>query len=363
MTTTSQIATMNLTFGTQVYGNDQGWGKLTQVAIDPTTQHVMELVVEQGLPFFKHNRVLPFTTISAVTEDAIQLMVDGGWDDYPEYREVAIEEPDPLASGQRLSSDGGIDYQVPLIQRRLRQGLEATRDLLSAGMTVAGTDGTIGKLDHLFVERAGGRLTHLALRRGFLQHEYIVVPVARLALGSEGQILLDTTTAAIAAMPHYQQRGEDAILVDLAQQLRAESTAFAHVQAQMVAGVVHLTGHVPSRALQVHAEELARTIPGIGAVSNEILVGNEPAPLPLAEPSDEVAAAVTYALTTDPRTKQSRITAVNEKGVIHLRGQVNSLAEKRLAENLAATQPGVTGVMNELTIQESHAPIREPIAA
>ncbi|MCB0105901.1 MAG: BON domain-containing protein, partial [Caldilineaceae bacterium] len=40
-------------------------------------------------------------------------------------------------------------------------------------------------------------------------------------------------------------------------------------------------------------------------------------------------------------------------GVIYLRGQVNSIAVQQMAEALAASQPGVTAVVNGLTVGES----------
>jgi len=143
------------------------------------------------------------------------------------------------------------------------------------------------------------------------------------------------------------------LLAELTAHLRAESIAFADVHAEVVAGVVQLSGQVASRALQMHAEELARTIPGVHTVRNLIQVSdNGGDPLPTT-PRDEIAAAVDYAVQTDARLAHSQIRVRNDHGVIHLHGTVNTIAEQLLAENLATTQPGVTRVVNELVVDHA----------
>ncbi len=368
--------TGNLTFGTRVYCTDKECGKLAYVAVDPATHQVTEIVAEHGLPFFKHNRVLPFTLIERMAADAIQLTINSAqWDDYQEYREVAIEEPDPTASAGRQSirADGALDYRVPMIHRRLRQGIMAERAILHAGTPVtqrdpiAHSEAVAGQVDHLLVEETTGRISHLALRRGLLQREYIVVPIDHLRIDGDSLIRLDATAALIDELPHYQRPGEDALLVNVEQQLHEESAAFAAVHATMIASVLHLTGHVRSRELKYHASELARTTPGVTDVQNDIRVGSDitaTVPTPTDEaPTDEVAAEVRYALAVDARTKQHAIAVTHDDGVIALHGQVNTIAERQLAESLAASQPGVTAVYNELTVQPKQPTASAPITA
>ncbi len=360
---------ITLTFGTHVYCTDKECGKLAYVVVDPTTQQVTEIVVEYGLPFLKHNRVLPFATIRSMMADALHLTINSSeWDEYQEYREFDIEEPDPASMIRQpsLRTDGAIDYQGPMIHRHLRQGIPAERLILHASSPVKQQESTVGQVDHLLIEPATGRITHLALRRGLLQWEYIVVPVDQFILANDGSIQLNIPLSALEAFPHFQRPGEDALLVDVEEHLHDESHAFAGVHATMIAGVIHLTGHVRSRELKHHASELARTIPGVNAVQNEIQVGNAvtiAAPTDHIDmPTDEVAAAVSYALTADPRTERSAIDVRHDDGVVYLRGEVNSIAERYLAENLAAGQPGVSAVKNELTVHTERPEVRQPVA-
>jgi osmotically-inducible protein OsmY len=73
--------------------------------------------------------------------------------------------------------------------------------------------------------------------------------------------------------------------------------------------------------------------------------------------NDELTAAVNYALAVDGRVNAMPIVVTNEDGAITLRGQVHSFAERQMAETLAAEQPGVKKVMNELTIAGEHPPV------
>lgn len=371
--------TMNLTTGTHVYCTDQECGRLAHVVVEPATKHVMEIVVEYGLPFFRHNRVLPFSAIRSVLEDAIHLSIPSNeWPDYPEYHEIEMEEL-AVTPGIGIQSVGGYadGYRAPTIRHHLRQGIAADRLLLHAGLPIDNAQATIGHYDHLLVNRKRGEITHVAMRRGFLHREYIVVPVDRFTFHAEGAIETALTTEELGALPHYQHPGEDAILIDLEQYLHEEASAFADVHATMEAGVLHLTGQVISRELKYHAGELARTVPGVGEVRNEIqIVGQEMRQFPttgptagsnvkvdVAEGMDEVAAEVTYALSVDQRTKRGTIHVLNDDGVIYLRGYVSNVAERQTAQNIAASQPGVTAVVNELAIHAGQPTVHNSVAA
>lgn len=154
-------------------------------------------------------------------------------------------------------------------------------------------------------------------------------------------------------MTTHAPDSNEKLLADLTTHLRDESIAFADVHAEVVGGVVQLSGQVASRALQMHAEELARTIPGVHAVRNQIQVYDGIDESLSATPLDEIAAAVDYALQTDARLAHSQIRVSNTKGIIYLHGTVNSIAEQLLAEALATAQPGVTAVVNEIVVDHA----------
>ena len=219
---------VNLTFGTHVYCTDEECGKLAHIVVDPTTRKVTEIVIEHGLPFLKHNRVLPFATIRSMMADAIHLAINSAeWDEYQEYREFDITKPDPASMIRRpgLRTDGAIDYQGPMIHRHLRQGIPAERLILHAGSPIKQHVSTVGQVDHLLIEPTTGRITHLALRRGLLQREHIVVPIDHFSLASDSHVELNAPLSLLEEFPHYQQPGEDVLLVDVEKHLHDESHA------------------------------------------------------------------------------------------------------------------------------------------
>ncbi len=385
--------TFNLLTGTQVYCTDQDCGKVAHLVVDPDSRQVTDVVVEYGLPFFKHNRVFPYAAIRSVIDDSLHLAIaSSDWNAYPEYREVEVEEPDPTANSNLQSMNGGaLEYRMPMVRRQFRQGVAAERAVLHAGRPIHNHMGSVGQLDHLLVKRRSGEITHVAMRRGLLQREYILIPADQVTFSSDGHLLIDLTRDELSDLPHYQHAGEDSILVDLEQYLRDETSAFANVHANIRDGVLYLTGHVPSRTLKYHATELARTIPGVGEVENRLEIHDQRAsttpaesnrveanePVQTApriatftadrfadeavsgaradEPIDELAAEVDYALSVDQRLQGQAIAVRNEQGIIHLRGHVSNIAQRQTAANLAANQPGVSKVVNELVVQGGDA--------
>jgi hyperosmotically inducible protein len=57
-------------------------------------------------------------------------------------------------------------------------------------------------------------------------------------------------------------------------------------------------------------------------------------------------------LATDPTTSGSRISVDTSNGVVTLSGSVPTVAEKSEAERIARTTQGVTGVVNNITVEQ-----------
>ncbi|MEZ4618559.1 MAG: BON domain-containing protein [Caldilineaceae bacterium] len=262
---------------------------------------------------------------------------------------------------------------MPVVRRHLRQGLAANRLVLHRNIPIKTDAKTVGQVDHLLVLRESGKITHIAIRRGLLQREYVLAPIEVFAEGPDDYLVLTAPTVTLDALPHYSYAGEDVVLAAVKQQLCEESTAFDGVQATINDGILTLTGKVASRELKSHAGELAENVPGVTGVQNELTIGQEQSDgvARVAEgnasrwtenwqqgddrvydaPADEVVATVNYALAADRRVDGATIVVTNTDGVIALHGTVSSFAERQTAETVAAEQPGVVAVINELTIQ------------
>src|SRR5262249_14926543 len=125
---------------------------------------------------------------------------------------------------------------------------------------------------------------------------------------------------------------------------------------------VTLSGSVDTQAQKNGAEQTARAVDGVAAVSNNLTVTNpqtvsEPAPsnVPKQDTSADLAKQVEFELyrTGAFDTLAMKINAVD--GTVTLTGTVRSIAEKLLAEKIAQSTLGVKQVVNELKVSEAPA--------
>jgi osmotically-inducible protein OsmY len=66
---------------------------------------------------------------------------------------------------------------------------------------------------------------------------------------------------------------------------------------------------------------------------------------------------VQTAILDDTRTKEHGIETMEDNGVITLNGRVPSLEISEIAKKIASNVPGVTGVINEIEVQDSEQEI------
>ncbi len=152
----------------------------------------------------------------------------------------------------------------------------------------------------------------------------------------------------------------DAVADEIAHEQGVESST---IQATAEDGVVTLSGTVQDLLAKRRAETIAGTVLGVKSVENELTV-NPPEDLQ----SDRVGTMVVAALAADPATESWEIDVeTDSEGHVALSGRVQSGQEARLAERVAMSVAGVTGVTNALTIEpavtRSDGEIREDVTA
>jgi len=124
------------------------------------------------------------------------------------------------------------------------------------------------------------------------------------------------------------------------------------IDVSVVDGIANLTGAANSLAGKRRAARLAETVRGVRSVSNRIKVE------PLVEVSDsELVENVTEQLLTNPATSSYQIDAETGDGTVTLTGQVESWAERDLADRIAASVIGVKAIDNQIEIDyvEDHS--------
>jgi osmotically-inducible protein OsmY len=351
------MAKLDLHIGAQVHCKDQPCGKLVKLVVDPQTQQVTDLIVEKGL-LLKQRRVLPITTVERVTEQEICLTIHSHEvSSYPEYHQVVIKEP--ASDGQGYSSATTLgpgfgtvsERVVPLVRRRVHQGIAAGKAVIGPGTGVENQRKTLGHVDHVVVDTQTGQITQLILRNGNFFPEYVVIAAEQIKDVDEQDVFVAVTDAELAQLSRYKPRPTAEILAELDERLNeAWPSPFAGVQATMEGGVLRLMGSVRSQPLRVHAAEHAQGIEGVIDVQNELVVDSDMQPETPTEGHTDVALQVTAALAAHPRTEQAVIEVIHDRGVVTLQGQVESMAVRSAAAEIAGQQPGVTTVVNELMV-------------
>jgi hypothetical protein len=298
---------LDLNIGIQIYLAGDKHFRLAKVAVDLGSWQVTHLIVEEGL-IMKSSQVLPIVSVERVLDGGLQLAIDP--DDlthYPEYREEVIES---LAPGQveDIPPTSSLNYGGPVIAakklpKKVRFGLPDHLAVIEMGIPLLGLDGQIGKLDHFLVKAGSGRITQLVIQQGFIFTTRRIIPISMVEHISERSVFVAASEDEAKNFPQYDRQDfEQGIEPQMVARPRKDTTG--------------KSGHS-----------------GAGALETDL---------------DKHIALVLY---EDPRTSDAVIEVINDRGVITLQGRVEDLDVQRAAEAIAAEQPGVISVINELQVK------------
>lgn len=292
----------DLKLGATVNCTDGKCGQLAKYAVNPGTHEVRSLIVEKGF-LLKEARIFPVELVERVSADGIDLDLESqAIGNYHQYRFKTVEQPVPAGSagGGMVHSDAyGTVVTGPklgTVSERIHEGVSPTLIVVDGHTMVEGLDETIGSLTHLVVAPDTGSIRRLVVRRGALMTKNLTIPGALLREVSEERLYVDVTERDIDALPEYQA-GD-----------REDGT----------------------RAPQ----------------------GTPTAAATLEQPPAEEALATTIErlLISDPRTEGAAIDVIDDRGIITLEGTVDTPQARAAAEVLAAQQPGVISVTNNLRL-------------
>ena len=125
------------------------------------------------------------------------------------------------------------------------------------------------------------------------------------------------------------------------------------VKAEAKDGVVTLTGTVAEESHKTLAQETAASLPGVTRVDNQLTIKTPVS----AELSDAwVGGKVKLALLFHRSVNVVKTTMDVKDGIVTLKGEASSMAQKELTAEYAKDVAGVKGVKNEMTVAATPEP-------
>ena len=144
-------------------------------------------------------------------------------------------------------------------------------------------------------------------------------------------------------LPSSHVRNDSEIAEMVARTLRWHTLLPDTIEAEVRNGVVTLKGEVEWRYQRQTAERGVRDITGVRSVINLIAVKPR-------VKADDVKRRIADTIKRNASLDATAIHVQTTNGTVHLEGTVHSLWEKRMAEQAAASAPGVKEVDNDLTV-------------
>ncbi len=208
---------LSFDIGARTYCQDGRCGKLVRLVVNPVTEDVTDLIIEQGF-LQKHDRVVPISVVKSTTDTEIHLAVKShSLGDFPEFREVEFRVPSlgwdssrhkPESVRVWMSPYGvGVSGRnvVPTTRQHINKGVAFGSKVIGRGSKVHYVRGGAGKVDHVLVDCEEGHITHLVVKRNLLA-EYHVVPVDMIGSVEDNGVWLSVSRDQVLSLPRYTPR-------------------------------------------------------------------------------------------------------------------------------------------------------------
>lgn len=286
-------------FGMPVITDDGEEGSLSYVGIEPERRAVSHVGVKLGFGPFGKEYFVPLDQVRHANASEVRLM-------------------------------------IPRDEVERQFAAKPTVPTLSRGTQVVATGKRIGHLAQLTIHRETRVLRHLIVDRGLQE---VVVSAERVNRIESKQIatnlLPEEARNLVPYVPDEELHDEIHRAIERSSRLRVDMPGVA---VRVIDGVVWLQGHVSSELNARQMQDQTVGIRGIGEIHNELVADTH------------LAAAVSYALAHDPKTRQGYIGVYPTLGKVYLRGRVRTDAMRQDATEVARRVPGVGQVINEITV-------------
>lgn len=185
---------MDIELGTPVFGSDGRLGSVEAIVMHPKEERVTHLVVRHG-HLFAVSKVVPVEIVAEAKPARVLLRLDrAGFDRMPDFltQHFTNEPPESLAGPLRTIPPDGVLWpstlvgwylpaEVPEPTSFVEENLPPGELPLKTGTEVYATDGKVGHVEEVCFDRASGRASSLVVRRGFLFHRDVTLPIEWVA--------------------------------------------------------------------------------------------------------------------------------------------------------------------------------------
>lgn len=137
--------------------------------------------------------------------------------------------------------------------------------------------------------------------------------------------------------------------------MAADANAFREVDVEVAEGNLLLSGPAPTEGHKQMAETVARSIPTIRSVYNEIMVG--PRSTMMRNASDElITAQIRTRLTASPNVRAVNVNIETFNGNVYLMGTARTQQELERAAEIASRTSGVQRVVSFMSVRSAVPP-------
>ena len=258
-------------------------GRLKYVVVDSDAQVVTHLIVERGR-LLRRDIIVPVGWVEHTDAEGIRLNAKiADLEELPEFREVEFWPPDPPTRPMLGHPPVNIRFWISpystiptprstWVLHRVGLGMGEGEILIRRGLPVYTADGDrVGTVDHLLVDPARHRVTHLVIHRGrwFSQGEDYIVSLDDVTTASESGIRLRRRRDELSQLARYRPTaGDREIQTQVVRSLETQpETRGRGLGVEVERGLVRLLGEV-SEAVAQAAAQLARWIRGVIGVED-----------------------------------------------------------------------------------------------
>lgn len=180
---------MDIELGTPVLGTDGRLGNIEAIVMHPSEERVTHLVVRHG-HLFAVSKVVPIELVADASRERVMLRLDrAGFDRLPDFlkQHFTNEPPESMAPFKQIAPTGVLwpstlvgwylPAEVPEPTSFVEENVPPGELSLKAGTEVFATDGKVGHVEDVCIDKATGRASAMVVRRGFFFHRDVTLPI------------------------------------------------------------------------------------------------------------------------------------------------------------------------------------------